>query len=128
MPARKSRPSLTFSTDPADPPVSPPHASASSRISPRPKPAKLKSNSNPFAPLSPDLPENSLTAVAQSLTPSKPTKSGQLRYYPREKLLGIAKKCEKRGWERPKDLVPLETWFGCVWDGLRVMEAGVGVG
>lgn len=87
--------------------------SGTNHLSPRGSTHMKRANSNPFAPLSPDLPENSLSASSQALKPSH-LKSGRVQSYSRKTLLKIARQCEKRGWQVPADLAPLSTWYGWV--------------
>ncbi|WVF67781.1 hypothetical protein IAT40_002542 [Kwoniella sp. CBS 6097] len=82
-------------------------------------------NINPFAPLSPDLPENQLLrshAVMEGddqisrllgLRTHSPTATliehKELVVYPREELLLISKKC---GRAKPESMASLDTWYG----------------
>lgn len=39
-------------------------------------------------------------------------RTGPVIYYSRRRLLRIAKRCPARGWEAPKGMNVLESWFG----------------
>jgi hypothetical protein len=97
-------------------------SSASSHVSP--KPVNANPNINPFAPLSPDLPENTpddddvneemnrILGVEQTMRLAM--KTGPVVSYTTEELLRIAQKCQVEGWQVPRGMSRLESWFGYV--------------
>ncbi|ORX40783.1 hypothetical protein BD324DRAFT_612100 [Kockovaella imperatae] len=102
--------------------------SNNSHLSPRsytsgvsPKPSAPNPRLNPFAPLSPDMPENQLqpegvhgTEIDRLLgvVGVVTNKKSKLIRYDRDQLLKVAAKGQKHGWVIPQGLGPLETWFG----------------
>jgi hypothetical protein len=95
-------------------------SSTSSHVSP--KPVNANPNINPFAPLSPDLPENTLDdddvneemnrILGVEQTMRMAVKTGPVVSYTREELLRIAQRCQVEGWQVPRGMSRLESWFG----------------